>query len=236
MGYQIIYMQKIKIQPVHDNKHPLEIIILPIAFSTSLLLFRMAYTGSMHFAFLLWNLFLALLPLLISNFMTGNINKGYLLLLLGGLWLLFLPNAPYIITDFFHLKDKSPIPIWYDLFLILGFAWCGLLFWLISMIQVTSLIRKKVKPKYHILILQGLILMSALGVYLGRYGRWNSWDIFFYPFEIISSVGYMIVNPGSFPGFYGMTLALYFFLALFFSFFLQLTNTPLLYRLQPNTN
>ncbi|MCD4698064.1 MAG: DUF1361 domain-containing protein [Bacteroidales bacterium] len=66
---------------------------------------------------------------------------------------------------------------------------------------------------------------------MGRYGRWNSWDVFFNPVEIVERVIYMILHPANFPGFYGMTIAIYIFLALLFSFFRNLSDPakPLLF-------
>ena len=198
---------------------------MPVGFSISLFLFRVAYTGSIHYAFLLWNLFLAFLPLGISTIMVQKKNRRWLHYIFPGiLWLLFLPNAPYIITDFIHLEEAIKVPLWFDLILILVFAWNGLMFWLISIFQFNYILQDKLKPLINGMILQFIIFLSALGVYLGRYGRWNSWDFFIDPFEIVEKVIYMTLHPKDFPGFYGMTIIIYIFLALLFSFIQRLTN------------
>lgn len=200
-------------------------LLMSVGFSLSLLYFRITFTGSIYYAFLVWNLCLAFIPLWISTWMLRKRDwSWYNFVLPGMLWLLFLPNAPYIITDFVHLENSKLVPHWFDLMLILTFAWNGLLFWLISMFQFNELISSNLKPKLKTLINQAVILLSAVGVYLGRYGRFNSWDVFFEPFSIIEKVFHMIIHPAHFPGFYGMTITVYIFLALLFSFFQKLPS------------
>lgn len=209
----------------HQKDNLLFFIFLPVGFSISLFLFRVAFTGSIHYAFLLWNLFLAFLPLGISTIMVQKKNSRWLYYFFPGIfWLLFLPNGPYIITDFIHLEEANTVPLWFDLMLILTFAWNGLMFWLISISQFNYIIKDKLKPIINIMVNQLIIFLSALGVYLGRYGRWNSWDFFIDPFEIVEKVIYMTLHPKNFPGFYGMTITIYIFLVLLFSFIQRLTN------------
>ena len=201
-------------------------LLISVGFSMSMLLFRMLFTGSLYYVFLAWNLFLAFIPLWISSRLVKKQNRRwYHLVLAGSLWLLFLPNAPYIITDFIHLEDSRFVPHWFDLMLILTFAWNGLLFWLITMFHFNTVIENRINPKLKFLLTQFIILLSAVGVYLGRYGRFNSWDAFFEPIGIIGKVVYMIFHPVHFPGFYGMVLAVYVFLALLFGFIDKVRQT-----------
>ena len=198
---------------------------MPVGFSIGLFLFRVAYTGSIYYAFLIWNLFLAFLPLLISSIIVQKKNKKWIYYIFPGiLWLLLLPNAPYIITDFIHLEETNTVPLWFDLMLILSFAWNGLMFWLITIFHFNNFIKDRLRPFLNRMANQLIIFLSALGVYLGRYGRYNSWDVFTDPFEIVEKVIYMTLHPKDFPGFYGMTIAIYIFLALLFSFIKRLAN------------
>lgn len=204
------------------------IILLTSGFSLALLTARILHSGSVYYLFLAWNLFLAYIPFLISSFVVKiKETRWYLLLPMGLLWLLFLPNAPYIITDFFHLEKKEGVPIWFDLILIQSFAWNGLLFWVLSIFHFKFLFGNKLNPNVLKTIELLLISLSALGVYIGRFGRWNSWDIFTNPLEIINQVFYMIIHPISFPGFYGMTLSIALFLFLFYSIFEKLTGSQI---------
>lgn len=201
------------------------ILLLSTMFSLGMQFFRIVYTGSLFYSILVWNLFLAFLPLLISSLMLKmRLKKWVVYLVPGLLWLLFLPNAPYILTDFVHLDRSHSIPHWFDLMLIMSFSWTGLLYWLISMFQFNTLLRRLAGFDAGFLINQAVILLTSVGVYLGRYGRFNSWDVFFRPFEILEKVGHMLIHPVDYPGFFGMTIALHIFLTLLFSFFRNARN------------
>jgi len=203
-------------------------ILMPVGFNFGLFVFRVVFTGSIYYAFLVWNLFLAFLPLLISTFLVQKKNKNWIYYLFPCiLWLLLLPNAPYIITDFIHLEETNTIPLWFDLMLILSYAWNGLMFWLISILQFNNIIKNRLRPIHQKTLIQLIIFLCAIGVYLGRYGRWNSWDVFIDPFEIVEKVIYMTLHPKDFPGFYGMTISIYVFLSLLFSFIKRITNYPI---------
>src|SRR4051812_8337461 len=100
-------------------------IFLSISFTIFLLAFRLLYWGQINFFFYLWNLFLAIIPLVISKFIwrRKKIDLITIVALLG--WLLFLPNAPYLITDIIHFYEKPPVPTWFDLLLVTSAAWAG---------------------------------------------------------------------------------------------------------------
>lgn len=212
-----------QLQKVHWFEHISRrqiVLLLSTMFCLGMQFFRIIYTGSFFFSMLVWNLFLALLPLLISSLMLKiQPKKWYFFLLPGLVWLLFLPNAPYILTDFVHLDHSGSIPKWFDLMLIMSFSWMGLLYWLISMFQFNALIRRWEGFASGFLINQSVILLTSVGVYLGRFERYNSWDVFFTPFEILEKVGLMIFHPADYPGFFGMTAAIHIFLSLLFYFF-----------------
>ena len=110
-------------------------IIIPVGFTICLLLVRLILSGELTYIFLAWNLFLAWIPLAVSQQLTGARNR-WQILLLTGCWLLFLPNAPYIITDFLHLRQRPPIPYWYDILLLFSAALNGLLLGLVSLLTV----------------------------------------------------------------------------------------------------
>ncbi len=182
-----------------------------ILFSITLVAFRVHRTGEHNYIFMLWNLFLAAVPLFLSRFIiiplsrrkTGIVLYGFLFL-----WLMFLPNAPYIITDYIHLVDSESMPLWYDLLLLSFFAWEGFLLGFISVAELEKVVsRIHSVPAGKWFALMSLIL-SSLGVYMGRFMRYNSWDIFISPVEIITNVGNRLLNPRSYPGIYGMIVIL----------------------------
>lgn len=177
--------------------------------------FRFVYTDTKTFLFLNWNLFLAFLPWLLSTILTiyPRLQKstfGLLTLILT--WLMFFPNALYILTDLFHLDISSSMPKWFDLFLILSFAWTGLLFGFISLWDIEKIIDKKVHSRFMPIVSLSLLFLGSFGVYVGRYLRWNSWDIIREPFNILYDISDRILNPFQHKGTWGMTVYMFIFL------------------------
>lgn len=155
-------------------------------FSIMLLIYRIIKSDSLSYIFLVWNLFLAFIPWWMSNFIKKQKTINYKIIPLGILWLLFLPNAPYILTDLFHLKARAPLPLWYDLILVLSFALCGLMIFFKSLKDMFELLSQKLKPLYVTLITPFVFWLISFGLYLGRYLRFNSWDII-HPFRLLKS-------------------------------------------------
>lgn len=185
-------------------------------------IYRFVYTDTKVFLFLNWNLFLAFVPWAISSLMmiSPKLRQSkWMFALLLCTWLLFFPNAPYILTDLFHLRLTSSMPVWFDLILILSFAWTGLLFGFLSLWDIEELLRNRLKEKYVICISVLLLFIGSFGIYIGRYLRWNSWDILTSPFQLLYDIGDRLVNPFSHPRTWGVTILMGLFLnILYFSF------------------
>ena len=181
----------------------------------SLSVFRVVYSDTKTFLFLNWNLFLAFVPWALSSLAIINPSvqkrKATILFLLGT-WLLFFPNAPYIFTDLFHLKTHASMPIWFDLILILSFAWTGLLFGLLSLWDIERILSQSIRPWVVKCVSVILLFLASFGIYLGRYLRWNSWDIITEPFQLFYDIGDRIVNPFEHPRTWGVTLFMGLFL------------------------
>ncbi|MBN2893197.1 MAG: DUF1361 domain-containing protein [Bacteroidales bacterium] len=178
-------------------------------------LFRFVYTDTKVFLFLNWNLFLAFIPWALTSLVIikPKFQKSRLtLIVLLGSWLLFFPNAPYILTDLFHLRLKSSMPIWFDLILILSFAWTGLLFGFLSLWDFEKLLRNFMKRTYVIIISAVLLFIGSFGIYVGRFLRWNSWDILTEPFKLMYDIGDRFINPFEHPRTWGMTIFMGLFL------------------------
>lgn len=181
----------------------------------SLSFFRFLYTDTRIFLFLNWNLFLAVIPWAMSSYvrLRPNIQKNRSLLsILLFIWLLFYPNAPYILTDLFHLQSVSSMPIWYDLVLILSFAWTGLLFGFLSLWDIEKILEKFLKSRWLKIVMIFLLFMGSFGIYIGRYLRWNSWDLVIEPYGLISDIGERLINPFQYQQTWGMTLFMGIFL------------------------
>ena len=157
-----------------------EWLLLSSAFSCCLLFARILVTGTFTFIFLPWNLFLAFIPYWIARWIISSapIIKDRVKLAIALLiWLLFIPNSFYIITDLFHLDRFPSAPRWFDLLLIFSFAWNGIICGVISLRKVELVIRKLKGKNFSILMVFAVMFLSALGIYIGRFLRFKSWDI-----------------------------------------------------------
>jgi uncharacterized membrane protein len=157
-------------------------LIIATAFCVTLIAIRCYTSGHMTFLFLVWNLFLAWIPFLISSGLK-TLKHGAFLWLVP--WLLFLPNAPYIITDLFHLRPRPDAPYWLDLLILSASAITGLMLGLKSLMQVERLLRMEVPLWFSRLSILGICLLTSFGMYLGRFQRWNSWDLATRPVDLL---------------------------------------------------
>lgn len=168
------------------------------ALSIILLYFRIQWSGSLMFVFLPWNLFLAWIPFLLAMALS-EMNKTDISRIkkLGvfSAWLLFFPNSPYILTDLFHLRLRSEIPLWFDLVLILLFAWNGLLLGYSSLFEIQKILRRRLSANVVNFFISCLMVLCSFGIYLGRYPRYNSWDILTNPISLFSDIFNMIIHP-----------------------------------------
>lgn len=175
----------------------------------TLSLARCFMSESGHYLFLNWNLFLAGIPLLLSRVLmhNNNITKTKVILLVP-MWLLFFPNAPYILTDLFHLGNTHSMPKWFDLMMILLFAWAGLFAGFKSLQDVQRMLAKFMSERKSMIVVVLLLFIAAFGVYIGRFERWNSWDIITHPFSVLSDVGEKFLHPMEHLRTWGVTLLL----------------------------
>jgi uncharacterized membrane protein len=142
---------------------------------------RFVYTGSFSFIFLLWNLFLAWMPVLFALLARRQRVSRLVRWVWGGLWLLFFPNAPYLLTDLLHLGRIGQVPIWYDLIMLLTFALAGLFLGFASLFWLHDLVAKTWNRWAGWLFVLVVLGLSSFGVYIGRFLRWNSWDLLLNP-------------------------------------------------------
>jgi uncharacterized membrane protein len=177
-------------------------------FCLSTTLFRRLYVGSWGFFFLNWNLFLAFVPWALTSisFIKPKIQKSFIsVAVLLIFWFFFFPNAPYIITDLFHLRVLRAMPIWYDTLMILSYAWTGLLFGFLSLWDIERILELKLPRPLVTVISVFLLYAGSFGIYIGRYLRWNSWDLFTRTSEILNDIGNRFTNPFEHPTTWGVT-------------------------------
>ena len=169
-------------------------IMIPLGFTLFLLATRIILSGHLYYIFLAWNLFLAWIPFAISQHI-GSAKSRWKIFFMIGTWLLFLPNAPYIITDFLHLTSRPPIPYWYDILLLFSAALNGLLLGILSLLSIERFLADRYGNKISGLIILCSFFLCAFGIYMGRYLRWNSWDIIMNPDDIAVDILVRIFNP-----------------------------------------
>jgi len=200
------------------NRMPiLGIFSLTTALCLLLVGLRVHVTAKVTFVFLVWNLFLALIPYLVSTLLVvyhQRIRNTALIILPLLIWLCFFPNAPYILTDLFHLKQRPGVPYWYDLALILFFAWNGLMVGYASLFDIQSVLSQRFNATIGWLAALASLALAGFGIYLGRYLRWNSWDVISSPEPLIRDISNRIVDPMSYPHTYGVTIIFSAFLVL----------------------
>jgi uncharacterized membrane protein len=141
---------------------------------------RVEHTGSGYYRFLLGNLFLAGIPLFLSTCLRAADRLRFhwaIKASLFSLWLLFLPNAPYLLTDIIHLPRAGQAPLWYDLALLLSCSGTGLLLGYLSLIDVQTIVARHSSVVAGWLFALVSLGLSGFAIYLGRFLRWNSWDV-----------------------------------------------------------
>lgn len=204
---------------------------------------RWLYTGSSSYRFLLWNLFLAWIPLVSAFVASASCAGGRFcfvrLLMYGGVWLLFFPNAPYILTDLFHLRVHDNSLFWYDLIMLLSFAWTGCFLGFVSLNAMQRLVERIIERIFPVRFLGAamgwvLVLMmagvSGFGIYLGRFLRWNSWDLLLRPLSVLGDIWDRIANPLAHNRTFAFSIA---FSVFFVVTYLLLTSFAYLRREQP---
>ncbi|MDG5492672.1 DUF1361 domain-containing protein [Psychroserpens sp. SPM9] len=174
----------------------LSLLTISMVLSIVLLMIRMKLHQSFYLLFLVWNLFLACIPFAITTGLatTSKISKLTLFVSFG-VWLLFLPNAPYIVTDLLHLMHSERHLMWLDVLVILSFAFNGLILFFLSLSDMETILKQQLKPKFIVPIMLSVFGLTAFGIYLGRFLRYNSWEIINNPLGIFSDMFQLIFEP-----------------------------------------
>ena len=171
-------------------------------FSVAIWRVRTEFSGTGRYGFLIWNLFLAWIPFIIAYFTyTLTLNRKWIYLVIplaAFLWLIFFPNAPYILTDFQHLAYPSPsddLPVWYDVMMLIWFAFTGLLLGMVSLFLMQEIIRREFGRWVGWTFVALVTSLTSAGVYVGRFLRWNSWDILRNPIGLAAYTFERVQNP-----------------------------------------
>ncbi|MEO1415545.1 MAG: DUF1361 domain-containing protein [Bacteroidota bacterium] len=147
------------------------------------------------FRFLIWNLILAWIPWIISHYLTKRQWPKPVLGIGIGLWILFLPNAPYLVTDLLHLRPDVGAPLWVELMMLFSFGFAGLIIGYSSVQIMENHLLQDVRERIRKWILAGLWYAVAYGVYIGRFLRKNSWDILKDPLQLLADIFAPFIDP-----------------------------------------
>ncbi len=194
-----------------------KVLSLSVSFTMILLAVRIIYTQKLVYGFYPWNLFLAFIPLIASSKLLNQNRLNWKAVCLLMIWLLFFPNAPYLITDLFHFTEREGCPPWFDLILVSSATWNGIIIGALSLLQVEKFLEKSFNHTKVRLMLLFFILLCGYGVYLGRFLRFNSWDIVTNPSNLAYFIKNSLLHPHqnistwAFTIFFGLLFAIIFF-------------------------
>ncbi len=159
---------------------------------------RFLATGTGQYFYLLYNLSLAVIPLILST-LALRTRLRWLVCVILTLWLAFFPNAPYLITDLIHLRPKNDAPFWFDWLFMVSCAGAGFLVACVSLRQVQATLCRFWGRLASAFAIGATLCLTGFGIYLGRFPRWNSWDIVAQPGEFFGFLAEMALNPLDHP-------------------------------------
>lgn len=166
--------------------------------SFMLVVLRVLYTGVIYNFFLVWNVFLAFLPYVFSKRLLQSQRKESGILKLGFwfvIWLLFVPNAAYILSDFIHLQyEVESMIFWFDILMIFSMAFTGLFLGSLSFYNIHTFFLRYIKREYVWPVLLSLSLLNGFGIYAGRFWRWNSWYVLSEPKTLLNDIVYRLTD------------------------------------------
>ncbi|MEP7238316.1 MAG: DUF1361 domain-containing protein [Ferruginibacter sp.] len=201
-----------------------KILLAFFAFIALLLAARIYYTGKLQYLFLVWNIFLAWIPFVISGLFEKMDNQiKWKQALAFCCWLAFFPNALYIVTDLVHLQMETVVPKWFDAVLLFSSSVVGLMMAFISLYRVEQYLQQTVNKKLLPALIMLILFLGSFGVYLGRFLRWNSWDIINNPFQLILSIGHRIASPFQYVNTWAVTII---FTILFYLLYASVKKLP----------
>jgi len=225
-------MNILKIICKRETLAPLVALLFGSIICGALILARIAVTKNLAYSFLIWNLFLAWLPLGFALLARESFRRatnrdklGGKFWLLSALWLLFLPNAHYIFTDLIHLTNRFHYNFWVDLAIILSCAFTGLVLGFLSLYLMQSLVVQRYGRAWGWVFVAAIAGLSSFGIYLGRFLRFNSWDVIAQPGKLFQGITGFATGAGH-PHHFAFLVLFATFLFLAYVILYALTHLP----------
>jgi uncharacterized membrane protein len=176
-------------------------------------IWRIVDIGKVSFSYLPWNLFLAWIPLGLMALLVRSLRtrswSSWPMLLLSLVWLLFLPNSFYLVSDYIHLQDIVYGNILYDAILFTMFVFTGLLLGFSSVYMFHVELLKRLSPRRSAVSVGLVFLACSVAIYIGRDLRWNSWDVFSSPAGLLFDVSDRLVRTSNYHDVVGTVAAFF---------------------------
>lgn len=200
--------------------------------SVVLLMGRILFTDTLRYVFMIWNLVLAIVPLLLAWWLYERLRSfswyKWQQLLLTLLFIGFLPNTFYLITDFVHLHPTVEASLYFDVVMLSSFVFNGIILGFVSIYLVHRQLLRRTSEEKAMLLVGIVFLLASFAAYLGRFTRFNTWDIILRPAGLLFDVSDRFVNPTQHTDTYLATATL--FLVLFSTYSVMYYGLKLLRR------
>jgi uncharacterized membrane protein len=162
------------------------------AADVGLLIFRIILTDSHRYSFIPWNLFLAWVSFALAGMLVRGLDHGrwrsWRNISLTVLWLIFLPNTWYVLTDFIHVVPTGEISQLYDIVMISLLVFIGFSLGFAGLFMIHRELIKRWGVGRSYLAVESIILLSSFAIYIGRDLRWNTWDVIANPGGVLVNV------------------------------------------------
>jgi uncharacterized membrane protein len=196
----------------HDLRVPLFTLSVASVLGVALIATRTVLTWRGQHLFLIWNLFLAWVPVVLALWLEERDRRrparDWRFWSAAFAWLMFFPNAPYLLTDLKHLKLATRHQWWTDLIIILLFALTGLVLAFLSLHRMHALVARRRGWMAGWAFVLVVTFLTGFGVYLGRFERWNSWDVVVRPIAFAAdSPNWLQYHTAQFTILFGLLLA-----------------------------
>ncbi|HEY4347402.1 MAG TPA: DUF1361 domain-containing protein [Gaiellaceae bacterium] len=204
-------LDRVAREPGDRRTHGITALLLTLLVSSVLCVaiveLRNRYQHDTYYRFLDWNLFLAWIPVVFALGVFASARRGKRLVawVLAVPWLLFFPNAPYLLTDFIHLQESPAVPLWYDGLMLSAFAWTALALGFASLFLMQSVVRAAAGTAASWLGVVAVLALGSFGVYIGRFIGFNSWDALLHPGRVADVIDHRVQSN---PRLIGSMLAL----------------------------
>jgi len=215
------------------KRHPDFFRIASALFISTLVTIGLIVAGSIkshstYFNFLIYNMMLAYIPVLLAFWLTLRLKKSAWLstgnIIISILWLSFLPNSFYMITDLIHSQNAIGIDLLYNIVLIIACIFNSLVAGYISLYLIHwELLKRFYYRKVH-LVIAIILLLCSFAIYLGRFLRWNSWDVVFNPAGLLFDVTDTIASPSTHPDVFATTITFFLLLSSIYIVMWQITR------------